>query len=1406
MAPSIFSRQSGPIVPPQHSQAHVQDIISGNTQKNNISSTMTNRQKLKSISSFFSNNNNQNSKSDESHVIPYKQPEFNSSSPSRINISHSPIYDGLPLVKNGSTLSLPLNKSPSPNCLISESRKQQEQQILKVEILQKQNQENSSENRISYTSHNLQAQISREIPTLASAIHIYDSSSNATSSTSTNNSRNPSITQNNGNSHNGIHPLYHLNTNSSSSTSLLGSYVQINEIIPQQIINVNSNSIGLNEKTRGRSNSKSLFGSNNNNQNDEEGQGHGGTVTKRRMSRRLSLDNIVPKITGSLRKRERSSSRSGSIVDQGNGNGEGKRWSLFNNNNNNKDDDKPTVQSSMKPSTAVHQQQPLGNRNLNSMAMPVSRNWRNKFTVNSKLSQNHLNSSYLHKSADHHHNNNNNNSNNAGGNNSMPTTSRIEAARQARDRSRMESYENREKYDERTIKRIPVRGINMRDPSLISSTNTNTNTITTEGLPDKSLREEQSMLNMNMNMNLNSSLIGQTKERERESNATRLSFVRRPSSIASSFDPAATPKSTASIPIANTTGNTKTISFIPTGPPSANTVNGLAESKSMTSLAATAYDSPSPLPRPLPTNVNVTHTPLMTESLLNRLNLPTNVTQKREEELLFSPAQDDRSILDPARSPYPIPDASPLVPLNVASGSGIQYQNMPLPPPPINQNNINGLTESTRFRNSIQRHSFTLQSQDQDSSTVKPEKNCDSMDLSSLNRSLDEIASEIPNKSSSLISAESSSMKAEGFIANDIIAQPSYSGTFGDPATLSEESTGMMSTSASRQFEEGKMAQSISTKTLLPRSKSKSHTDLSSYSSSKNLNMVDQLEATQGEGWWSIDKKLNQRMSTLTLRLNQSINSNQSYSQSSILPYKSTFQDNDNSNDEMDILINDRSSNEDMEIMRSPTLNRLTEKDKLKTRSSLDLRSSFNSKSDSSNFASENVVQKSNNTPTAYGQNARPSLMAGSIWSKDQSHTLSSPTGKRTEETPNKEKRPEKIPLPPSEQKDNIPQNKTLLKNTFISNKISPDIARRASFLSLHNKFNISQLPTPAFTQNTLQSEINSSSSLNGSPSRSISRQTQRTLTTSTLSIISNSTAPTSNQSQSSQQSDDENEEDQSRLDVKRSDSGKVEAMRLDYEAKILHLKSRHQLEIDAVLNSLQKYKNENQSLRDDNMRLNQLNNVIQIENQNLKEKVRILCSSLQQIEIGSSSSAINLNKYTHNGGIDDNAVNNYNSTEMSMRRSDSVVSSLLPELINHNHNNIQGTSSRRNSSYEDDIDEFGRKPLPKLPLNNHDENPLTSQSISNLELRNKGIMKALSKNRRSSNNFLNNNINIINNNGSIDDAMEKRIISGNSIMSNQSNILYDDELSSREEDEHVQEEGWTLRLKEMDERYLDDM
>ncbi|WVF68359.1 hypothetical protein IAT40_003124 [Kwoniella sp. CBS 6097] len=1125
--------------------------------------------KLMSISSFFhpfsqtGGNSASHNVNDQNHVIPYQRPSMDSPLRHRL--------DGLPYSQSTASLSLRVTLSPARNqsspSLISG---------LPIPLNQ------TLGEGVSSTSATLQAQLGKQMPTLASAIHIQDNFEDPRPTKKANiaipSSKTATTTR-----QTGVHPLYHINV---SSSSLLGSYVHIpaDEIIPVEV----------EEESRGRDRSDSIASQ--------------GTI-KRRLSRRLSLENIIPKITGSLRKRERSASRSGD--------GE-RRWSITNGfgapaPNATQDANVTTSTLKNRKSNDLHSKRPLQDVKMNPMAMPATRTWRLKFNVN-KDRQGAATAAAAANAA-----------------------ARAElAVRQAKARSEVheEQVERRGRhlFDERTIKRVPVK---------------------------------------------NRDTVGVLR-REREGSGSKL-ILHRPSSIASSAsypDPAATPKS---VPSAHTR---------PSPTP-------LPESLTATSLTAT-LDSPSPLPRPI-------STPLHRMSVSGLRVPPTEADGMG----MFSPAQDDMSILDPARSPMPIPDASPLVP----SLTGIAYQSLPAAvsraPAMASSSNANEGTGPP----GLDRKQAGAELKE----AFSRMRDISGMEIDSIVSSR-QVSGSHPDQAQELSSARQKAFDFTGLteaLEEAALDTRRHSAVeLGGPP--SQDTFGVSPTNTN--WDRADIASSSSTRTLytLPRSKSKSATDLSSYVSSKNL--VEHLDNTQGPGWWSSDQRLagSRRHSAFEIdeksqskhmaaEVDKKLEVLERLAKSTTLPQRAKFGDDDSLD------------------LDSMTPRRRSEVSSMRPRSSLDLRSSESGmrpsrrESMSTLPVTETTARSAEAVAFVSGHGPRPSLVAGSTWRQDQQfsprrtvlarQSMLSLSRSNDNSTPTPTRlAPHQIPLPASEPRPNG-------IGPFVSNRISPDIARRASFLN--------RATGPAEQE---------------SPSRSVSRQTTRT----TLSV---STAPTSLPSDS----DEESLQQSDHADTANSESGETIKIQAELEAKLAALKARYTLELDAVLGALSISKNENKVLKEEISGLTRLLAEGVRERDKLRDCIMVLTSQVEDAP--------------------------------GLRRSGSIASSLLPELAGTTSPLRDTAASHHNSpgsSYFDTTaDEFGRRPLPALP-----------QGSWVVAGGRRDSFAGLSKGRRV-----------------LSVAVSRNISATGSTCTGESNVLYEPE-----EEESVDQDGWTLKLREADERYLDDL
>ncbi|OCF34366.1 hypothetical protein I316_03880 [Kwoniella heveanensis BCC8398] len=1156
--------------------------------------------KLKSISSFFhpfsqtqANTRGSSSLPDstlshQDHVIPYQRPRASVDSPLRHRL------DGLPYSQSTASLSLRVTLSPTRNqsspSLISGLPIPMNHQVLGEGI--------------SLTSATLQAQMGKQMPTLASAIHIQDNcedprptkKASVTLTTATKSA----VTGRQA----GPHPLYHMNA---SSSSLLGSYVHIpaEEIIPVEI---------KEEEPRGRDRSDSIASQ--------------GTI-KRRLSRRLSLENIIPKLTGSLRKRERSSSRGGDS-------GSERRWSITSgfgapapNANQDPGFSTSTMGIRTKKSHDLLSKRPLQEVKMNPMAMPAPRNWRSKFNVN-KDRQSAANAAVAANAA-----------------------ARAElAVRQAKARSELtdEQHERRGRqlFDERTIKRVPVKN-----------------------------RETVGVL-----------------KREREGSGSKL-ILHRPSSIASSAsypDPAATPKS---VPSAHTR---------PSPTP-------LPESLTATSLTAT-LDSPSPAPRPI-------STPLHRMSV-SGLKVPR---ASASGVGVFSPAQDDMSVLDPAGSPTAIPDASPLIPALTSAG----YQSFPalMSKAPGRDGQNEEVTDHELNRR---------QSRAELKEAFSRMKDISGMEIDSIVSSR-QVSGSHQNHPEDHTMARKKAFDFEGL--SQALEEASHNtrrhstAEFGGPP--SQDTFGVYPTT--RSWDQPNFAPSSSTRTLytLPRSKSKSATDLSSYVSSKNL--VEHLDNTQGPGWWSSDKRLgesrrhstfegtdNARGRTGENEVDKDIETLERLAKSTTLPQRAKFDE-------------DEAFGPD-----SITPSRRSEITSMRPRSFIDLRCSVSSLEPSKRESTtENTIQSSSDTFVP-GHGPRQSLVAGSTWRQDQPsprrtvlarQSMLSVSRNADSSTPTPARlAPHQIPLPLSEPRPNG-------IGPFISNRISPDIARRASFLN----------------------RSNNTAAERDSPSRSVSRQTTRT-------TLSGSTAPTSLPSDS----DEECPHQGSETTINATDSVPAgEKIQAELEAKLSALKARYTLELDAVLGALSISKNENKALKEEISGLTKLLAEGVHERDKLRDCIMVLTSQVEDVP-GSG-----------------------------LRRSGSVTSSLLPELagcISPLREIADSEHISPESPYFDRsaADEFGRRPLPALPRGGGDVQ-FSGQGTG------VGVNRALSTSRKDAPSDDKSTMGLSKGRRVTSVAVSRNVSATGSTCTGESNVLYEPE-----EEENMDQEGWTLKLREADERYLDDL
>ncbi|WWD20418.1 hypothetical protein CI109_104894 [Kwoniella shandongensis] len=1299
MPSSLFSRPQVEPLSNSHyrNQSDTCDYAGAGTQR---------QSKLKSITSLFHHpfsntavhsSNNPHSSSSPSHVIAYRQPIDSPSTTSARSYNLTEAFNRPG--RGGSTTSLPLrsNTTTSIRSIGTGTGVGTPSSIIAGLPLTG---TNIAIGGVTHTSHTLQAQIRQDhlsggIPTLASAIHIPDAVPIAPSVSPQTVSR----------------ATFHSHAREHANASMISLFEAQYAPANNSTTSTKKNPIG--RSARDRSNSRTSVETTKHTKSNP--------TSKRRMSRRLSLDNILPKLYlgGSLRKKDKSTTAGGDGATD-------RRWSVISTS----ELKGVVVQSGATVAAAAghttNQTQskaavaaPANNPVV--MAMPGMRTWRNKFTVNRDKDRT-----------------------NAAGPIKTEGTARVT---QTRENVRTEVGHNGadviegsgKRYEERTIRRVGGRG------SMSSSRNR--------------------------------------------------PFAHRPSSITSSLsypDPAATPRSAPSPSL----------------------------QMHLTSASVTTLDSPSPLPRPL-------HTPLGRGRKLRAAqdSLPQQQQQQRGEptaapSFLFSPAQDDKSIVDPERSPLPL-SLSPGVPVpSLPEQYLTQVQHL---------EQLHSQAESGRYtigisqaygqeRMGMSRHQSLSELKEayhrmrdlsgvecisgdtsrSVSGTTGEQVNV-GMDLGKLDKTLQAVLETRPTLQSS-VSSTSDRGDAPGQPISLGISHSSQSWHTAHSCS-SITTTPLpplpmpLSTSSSNRSIDLIGGGGSGT---LPRSRSKSHTDLSTYSSSKNL--LEHVEKTQGPGWWSGDKSFledeqgerqlsTRRRSEFEVRLEKL----ERLAQSSTLPHRARFEDADE-----DEIVEDSTTTttmvKDVAAERSPNPTPIrrsfasTERfgsDEIKSmrpRSSFDLRSSTISNSNSK-FTKSPSVDRPNRPSSGFphsktfpstlpafaspghnGQGARLSLVAGSTWGKSEfgysprrtvleKRSSLAPVDTGTFTSNNSTTTDDATPIRPR----NLVASSVSggggggsMVGPFVSSRISPDIARRASWMvnpprsgsgAPSSLSNTTPTPTRRFNSSSTTDLVDPESK-NTSPTRSDSRQTS-------------STAPTSLPSDS--------DHDDSTL----SSNGVLQREReRELEQKLIMMKSRHALELDAVLTALSLAKGEVKGLKEEIGSLHRLLGEGVEEREKLREKVRCLEESLDtQSELPSR------NEKENSLGIRGEEVYclDVKIGGGGMVRSESVASSLLPEL------SIAAESPLRDAQLptttettSDEIDEFGRRTTSFATCR-----PNEGGTIKDGRRRPMGSMM----------------------------PTKARVVSNTSDTTCESNVLYEETAHTEEETE-----GWTLKLREDDEAYLDDL
>lgn len=229
----------------------------------------------------------------------------------------------------------------------------------------------------------------------------------------------------------------------------------------------------------------------------------------------------------------------------------------------------------------------------------------------------------------------------------------------------------------------------------------------------------------------------------------------------------------------------------------------------------------------------------------------------------------------------------------------------------------------------------------------------------------------------------------------------------------------------------------------LPRSRTKSTHDLASLATSKNL--VEHLDNVQGEGWWSADKRLGRRSSYMDVSKSRPkpdaddeedlhLAVLERLAKSSSLPHRERMPDPD--------------------APPSPSPSPSSVSRRARPATSMDFRPR-SSLSHSSRQRLSLDESRQSTTPRARGvfHGPRPSLVAGSTWMIGSSEAA---------ESPRRSVLNRRLSTKTSAPGNDAPTRDTLRRGPCVSNKISPDIARRASWFTTRQFETESSTPSTA--------------------------------------------------------------------------------------------------------------------------------------------------------------------------------------------------------------------------------------------------------------------------------------------------------------------------------------------------------
>ena len=231
----------------------------------------------------------------------------------------------------------------------------------------------------------------------------------------------------------------------------------------------------------------------------------------------------------------------------------------------------------------------------------------------------------------------------------------------------------------------------------------------------------------------------------------------------------------------------------------------------------------------------------------------------------------------------------------------------------------------------------------------------------------------------------------------------------------------------------------------LPRSRSKSTHDLASLATSKNL--VEQLEKQQGEGWWSIDKSFRRASTSDNTKSGEEDEDDrrlaalERLAKSSTLSHRERFPDPESPSD-------------------TPTKGP-------RSATSMDFRTRQGHGTRHHQSLDEWRPSTIQPRQRAVFHGPRPSLVAGSTW-------MDSPLDDKA--SPRRRAITRRTSVLSSKLDDETPTRAVIRRGPFVSSRISPDIARRASWIARRHSEMESSAPSssqsPSISRRTTSTSI----------------------------------------------------------------------------------------------------------------------------------------------------------------------------------------------------------------------------------------------------------------------------------------------------------------------------------------------